>query len=63
MRHDIIKMCKSCENCQLKARSVVMNRVPIASIPTEETALKRMTMNIIGPIEQASVAGHLYFCV
>src|SRR6218665_2834997 len=33
MRREIDKFCKSCEKCQLKARSLVMDRVPITPIP------------------------------
>src|SRR5688572_10771461 len=60
MRRDIVKFCKSCEKCQLKARSLVMDRVPITPIPREETAFKRITMDCIGPIEPVSTAGHKY---
>ena len=42
---------KSCEKCQLKARSLVMDRVPITPIPREDIAFKCMTMDVVGPIE------------
>src|SRR6218665_129215 len=62
MRREIDKVCKSCEKCQLKARSLVMDRVPIKPIPREDTAFRRMTMDVVGPIEPTSAAGHKY-CV
>src|SRR6218665_3383309 len=60
MRREIDKFCKSCEKCQLKARSLVMDRVPITPIPREDVAFKRMTMDVVGPIEPTSAAGHKY---
>jgi len=59
-RREIDKFCKSCERCQLKARSLVMDRVPITPIPREDTAFRRMTMDVVGPIEPTSAAGHKY---
>src|SRR6218665_3258303 len=56
-RRDVDKFCKSCEKCQLKARSLVMDRVPITPIPR---AFKRMTMDVVGPIEPTSAADHKY---
>src|SRR6218665_645115 len=53
MRREIDKFCKSCEKCQLKARSLVMDRVPITPIPRQNTAL-----DVVGPIEPTPVAGH-----
>ena len=38
MRREIDKFCKSCEKCQLKARSLVMDRVPITPILKSLTA-------------------------
>jgi len=48
----IAKFCKSCEICQLKARSrpMVMDRVPIAPTQREDTAFRRMAMDVVGPI-------------
>src|SRR6218665_3494065 len=60
MRRELDKFCKSCEKCQLKARSLVMDRVPITPIPREDVAFKRMTMDAVGPIEPTSAAGHKY---
>src|SRR6218665_3068033 len=60
MRREIDKFCKSYEKCQLKARSLVMDRVPIKPIPREDKAFKRMTMDVVGPIEPTSAAGHKY---
>src|SRR6218665_698285 len=37
-----------------------MDRVPITPIPRKDTAFKRMTMDVIGPIEPTSAAGHKY---
>src|SRR6218665_2614888 len=60
MRRDIDKFWKSCEKCQLKARSLVMDRVPITPIPREVVAFKRTTMDVVGPIEPTSATGHKY---
>src|SRR6218665_3789419 len=60
MRREVDKFCKSCLKCQLKARSLVMDRVPITPIPREDIAFKRMTMDVVGPIEPTSAAGHKY---
>ena len=60
MRSDIMKFCKSCEKCQLRARSVVMDRVPITAIPLEDEPFKRIIIDAIGPLEPASSAGHKY---
>src|SRR6218665_293836 len=60
MRQEIDKLCKCCEKCQLKARSLVMDRVPITPIPREDIAFKHMTMDVVGPIEPTSAAGHKY---
>lgn len=60
MRREIDKFCKSREWCQLKTRSMVMDRVSITPIPREDTAFRRMTMDMVGPIEHASAAGHRY---
>src|SRR6218665_2862548 len=60
MRREIDKFSKSCEKCQLKARSLVMDRVPITPIPREDIAFKRRTMDVVGPIEPTSAAGHKY---
>ena len=52
MRREIDKFCKSCGKCQLKARNLVMDRVPTTPIPREDVAFKRMTMNVVGPIDK-----------
>ena len=36
MRRENDKFCKSCERCQLKARSLVMDREPISPISRKE---------------------------
>ena len=54
------EFCKSCEKCQLKARSLMMDRVSITPVPREDTAFKRVTMDVVGPIEPTSAAGHKY---
>ena len=37
-----------------------MERVPTTPIPREDTTFRRMTMNVVGPIELTSAAGHKY---
>jgi len=46
MRRDVGEYCKSCEKCQLKARSLVMDRVEITPVPKKEVASKRKTMDV-----------------
>ena len=60
MRKKIQEWCKSCEDCQLNLRNMTLDRVPITPIPREEVPFRYMQMDLMGPIELTSAAGHQY---
>src|SRR6218665_817932 len=45
---------------QVMQEAIRKDRVPITSIPREDTAFRHMTMDVVGPIEPTSAAGHKY---
>src|SRR6218665_2393167 len=45
---------------QVMEEAIRKDRVPITSIPREDTAFRHMTMDVVGPIEPTSAAGHKY---
>ena len=50
MRKFIKNSVEQCHDCQLKARAVVKDRVPISVVPRDHVPFAHLYMDIIGPL-------------
>ena len=55
---DVELYCTSCEQCQLRARKRVTDRVPITPIPRAELPCQHIVIDCIGPIDPPSSKNH-----
>lgn len=63
MAKDAKRFCEALQimlEVPAESTNFVMDRVPITPIPIEEDPFRRMTMDVVGPIEPTSAAGHKY---
>jgi len=57
---DVTRYCKSCDVCQKTVNRGAVSRAPMQNIPVVDTPFKRVAMDLVGPIEPPSEAGHRY---
>ena len=57
---DVTRYCKSCDVCQKTVNKGAVSRAPMQNIPVVDTPFKRVAMDLVGPIEPPSEAGHRY---
>ena len=60
MYEDVARYCRSCDICQKTVSKGTVQKVPMENIPVVDVPFKRVAVDLIGPIEQASEAGHRY---
>ena len=60
MYEDVARYCRSCHICQKTVSKGTVHKVPMENIPVVEVPFKRVAVDLIGPIEPASEAGHRY---
>ena len=60
LRQDVIRFCRSCDECQRTVKRGSVKKVPLGSRPLSETPFKRVVVDIVGPIAPLSEAGHRF---
>ena len=64
MKRDVLSYVQSCQSCQLRARPLTTDRVPITPITRAELPFQVLYMDCIGKLEPMSAQGHKYcLCV
>ena len=51
---DVARFCKSCDICQRTIRKGRVTKVPLGKLPLIDTPLKRVSVQLVGPIEPRS---------
>ena len=57
---DITRYCRSCDICQRTTKKTALHRAPLQNIPVVDVPFKRVAIDIIGPLDPPSEAGHRY---
>ena len=57
---DVARYCHSCDVCQKTVSKGTVPKVPLQSVPVVDVPSKRVAMDLIGPIDPPSEAGHRY---
>ncbi|GFO29991.1 hypothetical protein PoB_005649600 [Plakobranchus ocellatus] len=57
---DVTRYCRSCDVCQRAVKKVTVSRVPLEKVPLIDTPLKRVAIDLVGPINPPSEAGHRF---
>ncbi|GFS01795.1 Gypsy retrotransposon integrase-like protein 1 [Elysia marginata] len=57
---DVTSYCRSCDVCQRTVKKSIVPRVPLKKVPLVDTPFKRVAMDIVGPIDPPSEAGHRF---
>ncbi|GFR64154.1 Gypsy retrotransposon integrase-like protein 1 [Elysia marginata] len=57
---DVTRYCRSCDVCQRSVKKGIVPRVPLEKVPLVDTPFKRVAMDIAGPINPTSEAGHRF---
>ena len=60
MYEDVARYCRSCDICQKTVSKGRVQKATMENIPVVDVPFKRVAVNLIGPIEPASEAGHRY---
>ena len=60
MYEGVARYCRSCDICQKTVSKGTVQKAPMENIPVVDVPFKRVAVDLIGPIEPASVAGHRY---
>ena len=51
---DVARFCKSCDICQRTVRKGRVTKVPVGKLPLTDTPFKRVSVQLVGPIEPRS---------
>ncbi|GFO17739.1 gypsy retrotransposon integrase-like protein 1 [Plakobranchus ocellatus] len=57
---DVTKYCRSCDVCQRTVKKGTVPRVPLEKVPLIDTLFKKVTIDLVGPINPPSEAGHRF---
>ena len=57
---DVARFCKSCDICQRTIQKGRVSKVPLGKLPLIDTPFKRVTVDIVGPIEPRSEKRNRY---
>ncbi|GFO42448.1 gypsy retrotransposon integrase-like protein 1 [Plakobranchus ocellatus] len=57
---DVTRYCRSCDVCQRTVKKVTVPRVPLEKVPLIDTPFKRVVIDLIGPLNPPSEAGHRF---
>ena len=60
MYEDVARYCRSCDICQKTLSKGTAQKAPMENIPVVDVPFKRVAVDLIGPIDTASEAGHRY---
>ena len=60
MYEDLVRYCRSCDISQKTVSKGTVQKAPMENIPVVDVPFKRVDVDLIGPIEPASEAGHRY---
>ena len=60
LRKDVGEFCRTCAQCQSKARVMASDRVPIEPIERPDVPFTSIVIDCIGPLVPASSKGHQY---
>ncbi|XP_040066957.1 uncharacterized protein LOC120840462 [Ixodes scapularis] len=60
MAADVKRYCQSCHGCQIFAREMATDRVPITPLTRPERPFETVFMDCIGPMEPCTARGHRY---
>ncbi|GFO24236.1 gypsy retrotransposon integrase-like protein 1 [Plakobranchus ocellatus] len=57
---NVTRYCRSCDVCQRTVKKGTVPRVPLEKVPLIDTPLKRVAIDLVGPINPPSEAGHRF---
>ncbi|GFN87459.1 gypsy retrotransposon integrase-like protein 1 [Plakobranchus ocellatus] len=57
---DVTRYCRSCDVCQRTVKKGTVPRVPLEKVPLIDTPFKRVAIDLVGPINPPSEAGHRF---
>ncbi|GFO27346.1 gypsy retrotransposon integrase-like protein 1 [Plakobranchus ocellatus] len=57
---DVTRYCRSCDVCQRTVKKGTVPRVPLEKVPLIDTPFKRVAIDLVGPINLPSEAGHRF---
>ncbi|GFN86652.1 gypsy retrotransposon integrase-like protein 1 [Plakobranchus ocellatus] len=57
---DVARYSRSCDECQRTVKKGTVPRVPLEKVPLIDTPFKRVAIDLVGPINPPSEAGHRY---
>ncbi|GFR64260.1 Gypsy retrotransposon integrase-like protein 1 [Elysia marginata] len=57
---NVTRYCRLCDVCQRTVKKGIVPRVPLEKVPLVDTPFKRVTMDIVGPINPPSKAGQRF---
>ncbi|GFO09026.1 gypsy retrotransposon integrase-like protein 1 [Plakobranchus ocellatus] len=57
---DVTRYCRSCDVCQRIVKKDTVPRVPLEKVPLIDTPFKRVAIDLVGPINPPSQAGHRF---
>ncbi|GFO32919.1 gypsy retrotransposon integrase-like protein 1 [Plakobranchus ocellatus] len=57
---DVTRYCWSCDACQRTVKKGTVPSVPLEKVPLIDTPFKRVAIDLVGPINPPSEAGHRF---
>ena len=60
MHADVVRYCRSCEQCQRTSPKGKVTKVPLGSTPLIDEPFRRVAMDLVGPIEPATSRGNRF---
>lgn len=51
---EVVRLCRSCEICQRTIQKGRDNKIPLGKRPLIDTPFKRLSVDIVGPVEPRS---------
>ena len=57
---DVARYCHSCDVCQKTVSKGIVPKLPLQSVPVVDVPFEQVAVDLIGPIDPASEAGHRY---
>ncbi|GFN87540.1 gypsy retrotransposon integrase-like protein 1 [Plakobranchus ocellatus] len=57
---DVTRYCRSCDVCQRTVKKGTVSRVLLEKVPLIDTPFKRVAIDLVGPINPPSEAGHRF---
>ncbi|GFO24661.1 gypsy retrotransposon integrase-like protein 1 [Plakobranchus ocellatus] len=57
---DVTRYCRSCDVYQRTVKKGIVHRVPLEKVPLVDTPFKHVAIDVVGPINPLSEAGHRF---